>query len=153
MSILNNVKKILGLGIIGTSVLFVQLSAKEKEAIKVFANEKELVSDAWGTIQKYLKENQKGSPYLISCKYTISGKSNSVIGFSPIDSTVKVFYYEYHKQPLSVENHFEGTESATTDRVVEVVYKTTEEHSVSLTEKDPSAGFFGRTLRTKNITV
>lgn len=143
----------LGLGVIGVSVLSVQLSAlKEKEAVKIFANEKELVSDAWGTIQKYLKEEKNGSPYLISCKYTISGESNSVVGFSPIDTTVKVFYFEYHKQPLSVENRFAVKESATTSRVIEVVYKTTEEHSVSLIEKDPSA-FFGKTLRTKNINV
>ena len=148
MNALNNVKKILSLGIIGASLLAVNVSAREKVAIKVFTTEKELISDAWGTIQKYLKKDQQGSPYLISCKYTVTGKTNSI---SPIDTTVKVFYFDYHKQPLSVENRVEGAITSATDRVIEVVYKTTEEHSVLLIEKDPTALY--RTLSTKNITL
>lgn len=129
----------LGLGIIGVSILSVQLSAlKEKEAVKAFTSEKELVSDAWGTIQEHLKNDKQGSPYLISCEYTGSRK------------TVKVFYSDYHKQALNIENDCAGTDAKTT---IKFVYKTTEEHSVSLTETDPSAGFFGKTLRTKNISV
>ena len=156
MSNYSLLKKVIGfgalllIGVSGRNEVIGKVQQSHNQS-RVFSSEAELIRDAWGTIKRCLKHDQIGSPYIISCAYRMSGSTYKAAGCSQIQTTLKVYYVDYHKEPSCFEKTFIDDDGVKPDKIIEIVYKPTDKNHLSVIEKDPSALY--RKLATREITL
>jgi hypothetical protein len=103
-------------------------SVDQSKTIAIFASDEDLVQHAMTNILG--QTNKKfGHLYQACCSYKMNGNK-------PISVTTKAYYASYRKKPNQSTMKFQNNTSDKCNRVVDVIYKRSDKHSVLVVERN-----------------